>query len=480
MNSQPFQSDLVASLDNIEAEQALLGAILVNNSSIDMVSRHLEPEHFFEPLHRYIYRIADERIKQGRGCTPVTLLGELPKDLIVNGDMTVAAYLAKLASDAVNVINARDYALAVKEMWDKRSTDACGEELKSLAHSIVPETEFLSKIEEITNRLLAIQAERTTDAGRCSIIDEYMEDLTAAAKRREIAGVPMCLSEVTRVLSEPCFEAGNLYGLLSSSGEGKTSLTLQFMYHALEKGHPVLFLSFDQSRVQCMRQMVAQIHGIEVRRQRSGDMSEKEWEKVVDFGNWMGKQALEIVECTDQSAAQLAGFARQFVKRFANGKVPLVVVDHIGSVKPEDRRADEGTKAKQINQVFKTSAKQTGAAYLVLNQRNSWGMRRDQPRPISADLYGGDPAKQAYDAILYLYRFKKFYEDKKAIASGSDWKKIEKNFPSAVRVDGEDIAELGALKVRFGDPHVRERVEFEARFTRYVSLKPPPEEGLPL
>jgi replicative DNA helicase len=177
-----------------------------------------------------------------------------------------------------------------------------------------------------------------------------------------------------------------------------------------------------------------------------------------------------VVKCTDHSAPQLLAFARAFVKRFGNGNVPLIVVDHIGAVKPEDRRADEGTKAKDINKVFKAGAEQTGAAWLILNQRNSYGMKRDNPRPISADLFGGDPAKQAYDAIFYVYRYLKFLEERKAIASSeSDWKKIAKVFPSAVREGGEDIAQIGAIKVRFGNAAITRNLIFEARFTRYRS-----------
>src|SRR5690606_31310662 len=104
-------------------------------------------------------------------------------------------------------------------------------------------------------------------------------------------------------------------------------------------------------------------------------------------------------------------------------------------------------------------------------------MKRDNPRPISADLFGGDPAKQAYDAIFYVYRFLKFLEERKATAStDADWKKIDKIFPSAVRNDGEDIAEIGCIKCRFGSPHIRARLKFEARLTLYKSDRMPAEQ----
>ncbi len=413
-------------------------------------------------------------IRAGRNPNPVTVKSFLPSDQMV-GDITAAQYLAHLAAEAVNVINAREYGLAVHEMWIRREAIIAAEEVAGVAYDLPPDKDILAELAPVEERLAELRAEQVRGEVRKRLGRRYIDNMTAANQRGEIQGVPICLPEIAEVISEPCFEAGNLYGLLSSSGEGKTALTVQIITHAIEQGHPVLFLSFDQSSDQIVRQMIAQKHGIEARRQRDPRLlSEGEWGTCVDFAQWLDGCPFEVVKCTSHGAAQLVGFARTFVKRFGNKRKPLVVVDHIGSVEPEDKRADEGTKAKNINKVFKGGAETTDAAWLVLNQRNSYGMKRDNPRPISADLFGGDPAKQAYDAIFYLYRFIKFLEERKAIASTeSDWKKIDKIFPSAVRQGGEDIAELGAVKVRFGSPHVRSRLTFEARLTLYKSDKPP-------
>jgi replicative DNA helicase len=452
---------------NIEAEQALLGAILVNNAAYDRVASFLEPQHFNEKLHRKIYEVAGELIRMGRGVTPITIKSFLPENEKIGTDLTVAQYLVKLAAESVTIINARDYGLAVHEMWIRREAILAAEDVASIAYDLPPDHDVLAELAPMEEKLAALRAERVRTDGRKSAGQAYLEEMQAAYKRGEVRGVPIALPEIGEVISEPCFEAGNLYGLLSSSGEGKTSLTLQLISHALRAGHPVQFLSYDQSRVQCVRQMVAQEHGIEARRQRNPKLlSEREWETCVDFANWLDAQPFEVVKCTDHGAAQLVGFARTFLKRHGNGKVPFIVVDHIGSVKPDDRRADEGTKAKDINKVFKAGAETTDGAWLILNQRNSYGMRRDNPRPISADLFGGDPAKQAYDAILYLYRQEKFKAEREAVAaSDADWKKIHKVFGSEVA----GVAEIGAVKVRFGSPNIRKLVRFEDRFTRYVS-----------
>lgn len=477
-----YDSSIRVVPENIEAECALLGAILLNNQAFDVINRLLEPEHFFEPLHQKVYEVIGQSLANGRGANPVTLKNSLPAKVdglkIEGQDVTVSAYLAHLCTHAVTVVNAPDYAAAVFDAWVARQAIGALQDGVDAYFNLAPGENPLKAFEPIEERMAAIRADAQKSSPIKNAGQSYLDALSESFRRGEVRGVPIALDEIAEVISEPCFEAGNLYGLLSSSGEGKTSLTVQLILHALKKGHPVCFLSYDQSSDQVIRQMVAQEHEIEARRQRDARLlSEQEFKTCMDFAGWIGRQPFEVIKCTDQSAPQLVGIARTFVKRRDNGKVPLVVVDHIGVVKPEDRRADEGTKAKGIGQILKAGAEMTDAAWLVLNQRNSFGMKRDNPRPISMDLFGGDPAKTPFDAIFYLYRYLKFLEERKAIASSdSDWKRIEKTFPSAVREEGIDIAEVGSIKARFGNPHIRQRLIFEARLTRYKSDRAPVEQ----
>lgn len=468
---------------NIEAETALLGAILVDNAAYDRVSAFLDAEHFHDQLHRRIYEVASQMIAANKGANPITMKGFLPEKvdgLKIDGqDAPVFAYLVRLATQAVGLGIARDLGYAIHEAWIRRQAISACEGIVSLAYDLPPDKDVLSELAPIEDRLAALRAERVRGESRKGAGQVYLDSLSAAYQRGEVRGVPICLQEIANVLSEPCFEAGNLYGLLSSSGEGKTSLTLQIIGHALKQGHPVLFLSYDQSAEQCVRQMVAQEHSIEFRRQRDAkQLSEKEFAVCMDFANWIESRPFEVIKCTDQGAPQLAGFARTFIKRHANGRAPFIVVDHIRAIKSDNDRLDEGTKALRIGQILKSAAEMTGAAWLVLNQRNTFGMRRDNPRPIAADLFGGEGAKAPFDAIFYLYRYLKFLEERQATASSEmDYKKIARVFPSAVREDNEDIAQVGVIKSRFGNPALKENLIFEARFTRYKSENPPPEPG---
>lgn len=456
---------------DIEAEGGLIASILADNTIFDAVSRMIEPIHFHEKLYADCFKIISDMLAAGKHVSPITIKSKMPEHLIISEGMTLGQFLLGITKHATHKAGAKGYAEVIHEMWIRRQAIVMGEELAATAYSLVPEKNIIDEIGDIEERLIQIRAERLRESASVDIGAQYIENLNQAFQAKQIKGVGICLPEIGDVLSEPCFEAGNYYGMLSSSGEGKTSLTLQQICHALRCGHPVQFQSYDQSQDQCMRQMVAQEYGLEARRQRSGDIHEKEFQKAMEFAKWIDDCKLfEVIACNDENAPQLAGYARNFIKRRGNGKVPLIVTDHIGSVTPrqEDSKADEGTKAKNINKVCKSTAKQLNAVWLMLNQRNTKGMSRDNPRPIAADLYGGEGAKQAYDAVLYLYRQEKFKAERVATAANDrDWKTINKVFAE----NAEGIAELGAIKVRFGNPTITTRVEFEARFTRYVSMR---------
>jgi replicative DNA helicase len=458
---------------NVDAEQSVLGQILNDNRCFDRISSFLEEEHFHEKLHQKIYFVCGELIRTGKQATPISVKTFLPAKGTI-GDMTMVQYLARLASDATGAFAVRENAIAVHEAWIARQAISAATDFLDFCFDPPPGVEVVGERTDLEDRLAQLRGLRVKSETRRGAGQQYIDNMNGVRQRGDVPGIPIALEEIQRVISEPTFELGNYYGLLSSSGEGKSSLTVQLVYHALANGCAVQFQSFDQSAEQIVRQMVAQRYKIEARRQRFGDLKEGEWLEASLFAKWLDEQAFEVIECTHEGAPQLVGYARNFKRRRAGDRRLLIVTDHVNAVMPEKstERADEGSKAAAINSILKAGAKSVNAAWLVLNQRNTKGMQRDNPRPIASDLYGGEGAKRAYDAVFFLYRYKKFYAERCAIASkDADWKIINKVFPSAVR-EGKDIADIGACKVRFGDPSIRETLDFNARFTLLESIAP--------
>jgi len=140
---------------NIEVEQALLGAILVNNEAFYRVSDFLEPEHFFEPLHKKIYKDIGSLVRAGKSASPITLKTFLPADLDIGG-MNGSQYLARLATEATTVINAADYGRTVYDMAIRRALIGIGEVMVNVAYDAPVELAPQNQIEDAERRLFEL------------------------------------------------------------------------------------------------------------------------------------------------------------------------------------------------------------------------------------------------------------------------------------------------------------------------------------
>jgi replicative DNA helicase len=465
-------NDRITEDDAFKAAEKFFACMLADNNVL--ADSGLDEEDFAEDLHRRIFVQARRLFQSQQHVNAVSLKPGIPRD-IQGLNCSPAEYLSRLqmlgATPAIRfeLDSSLQIIKGVALSRSLANEAQFASEIANEGHSLLTLDEEIEHLEqrlkERRTRLSALKA--GTSAG-----SSYLSAFNASAKRDGVVGVPIALPELAKVLSEPVLEAGNLYGLLSSSGEGKTSLTVQLILYAIKQGHPVLFLSYDQSAAQCVRQMIAQEKGIDIRQQRDPSklMSQQEQDTCVQFAMWIDRQPLEIIRCQREGITQIVAYARRFIKKHANGKTAFVVVDHVGKVKPRDPKLSPDRISGEVTVEAKACADETQSAWLMLNQRNSFGTRRDNPRPIAADLYGGEGARADYDAVAYLYRAEKYKAEREKIAATpNDWTKIKSVFGSEV----EGVAELGSIKVRFGDPTITETLKFEARYTRYVSDKPP-------
>src|SRR6059058_5860360 len=149
---------------NIEAEQALLGAILVNNEALYRVSDFLEPQHFFEPIHRQIYDISRSLIRTGKLASPVTLKTFLPADVDIAG-LTVSQYLARLAAEATTVINAEDYGRTIYDLSIRRDLIKIGEDMVNVAFDAPVDFAPRAQIEDAERQLYELAESGRYDGG---------------------------------------------------------------------------------------------------------------------------------------------------------------------------------------------------------------------------------------------------------------------------------------------------------------------------
>lgn len=490
MNVQANPVDLAEAV-NIEAEQALLGCLLIDNALLASEVAFLEPAHFGEKLHQDIFNAIADLVARGRRADPITLKSYLA-DEDISPDFTVSQYLARLVAEAVPSSFIRDYALAVIDSHAARKAATACQDYAGLFLHRDPSKGITDLVAGLEDELGAVRALAPSVKERENIgdvVDSIMSGFSATGSTSGKV-IPVPLAEIADVLDDDGFRAGNLYGLLGASGEGKTSLTLQIVRKACETGHPTLILSYDQEFSQVLMQMASQDAGISVADMlrhnppNNVTINKHEADLIADALQRIRAMPLSVRKLDRHKVGGLLGLAKAWEKRVRKTRqpdgsewgVPLIVLDHVSAVTPEDAKADAGSKAAGVNRPFKALALELNAACLLLNQRNGEGSKRYIPRPIASDLFGGEGARSDYDAILYIYRPERWRDEQLRIAKdGAEAGKIRERFMlretwESTPIDPEGKAEIGAIKTRYAKVTSR-FVEFEGRYTRYKSTR---------
>src|SRR6187551_3011844 len=217
---------------NIEAEQALLGAILVNNDAFYRVSDFLEPKHFFEPIHQTIFETAGSLIRMGKIATPVTLKTFVPAETDIGG-MTVGQYLARLAAEATTIINAQDYGRTVYDLSIRRALIQVGEDMVNVAFDAPVDFSPRNQIEDAERRLYELAETGRYDGGfqRFAQALTTAIDMAAHAFQRDgkLSGVATGLDDLDRMMGG--LQQSDLIILAGRPGMGKTALATNIGYN---------------------------------------------------------------------------------------------------------------------------------------------------------------------------------------------------------------------------------------------------------
>src|SRR4051795_13431371 len=275
---------------NIEAEQALLGAILVNNEAFYRVSDFLEPVHFFEPIHQKVYELASSLIRAGKVATPVTLKTFLPPDLDVAG-LTASQYLARLAAEATTVINAEDYGRTIYDLAIRRTLIIIGEDVVNLAYDAPVDLAPREQIEDAERRLYELAETGRYDGGfqRFASALTTAVDMAARAYQRDgnLSGLATGLADMDRMMGG--LQPSDLVILAGRPGMGKTALATNIAFNIAKayegekqpdgaiktlNGGIVGFFSLEMSAEQLATRIIAEQSGVPSYKIRRGDIRE--------------------------------------------------------------------------------------------------------------------------------------------------------------------------------------------------------------
>ena len=217
---------------NIEAEQGLLGAILVNNDAFYRVSDFLEPKHFYEPIHQLIFETTASIIRAGKIATPVTLKTFVPAETDIGG-MTVAQYLARLAAEATTIINAQDYGRTVYDLSIRRDLIRVGEDMVNVAFDAPVDFAPRAQIEDAEKKLYDLAESGRYDGGfqKFSQALTVAVDMAAAAYSRDgnLSGLSSGLREMDVKMGG--LQSSDLIILAGRPAMGKTALATNIAYN---------------------------------------------------------------------------------------------------------------------------------------------------------------------------------------------------------------------------------------------------------
>lgn len=446
---------------NLDAEQELLGAILVNNEAAMKVSGFLQPEHFFHEAHRRIYQATLTLIERGEIANPVTLKAYFERDEVITkaGGTT---YLARLAAAATTVINAEDYAKVIHDLALRRQLIGIGEEMVNRAYDPKVDEAATHQIEETEQRLFKLADEGSSEGGFVSFRDSVMESvrsIDAAWKKGGLSGVTTGLRDMDKMLGG--MHPSDLVILAGRPSMGKTSLATNIAFNAARSGTPVAFFSLEMASEQLATRILAEETEIPSEKLRRGDITDDEFtRKIVPASKELAQLPFYIDDTGAISISLLRSRARR-LKRTNN--IGMIIVDYLQLVRGSNSRRNDNRvqEISEVTQALKALAKDLNVPVIALSQLSRAVESRDDKRPQLSDLRESGAIEQDADVVMFVFR-EEYYEMRKQPTEGTpehaEWQ------DKMGRI--ANLAEVIIGKQRHG-PIGRVLLHFESAFTKF-------------
>ncbi|MBX4336049.1 replicative DNA helicase [Bartonella raoultii] len=460
---------------NIEAEQALLGALLINNDAHDRVSDFLKPEHFFELLHQKIYDVLSHFIKGGKLANPVTIKPFIPAEEKI-GDITVFNYVIRLAKEAVTIINAEDYGRVIYDLFIRRSLINLGTQIVNTAFNAPIELTPAQQIETIEHQLFNL-AEKGKYGGGFENFDEAVKkaiDMASAAKKRssQLSGIATHI----RTLDEKMggLQPSDLIILAGRPGMGKTSLVTNIAFNIANacnrdvttqenEGGIVGFFSLEMSSEQLATRIISEQTEVSSSDIRRGNISEEQFTKLLRAMNRLQKAPLYIDQTGGISITQLAARARRLKRQHG---LDVLIIDYIQLMTSSSKRSSEN-RVQEITEIttgLKALAKELNIPIIALSQLSRQVENRTDKRPQLSDLRESGSIEQDADIVLFVYREEYYLKNEEPKVGSLEHTKWQEAMDAAF-----GKADVIVAKQRHG-PTGTVHLAFQSDFTRFSDL----------
>src|SRR5215213_1633110 len=461
---------------NVEAEAALLGALMIDNRLVEDVQLKLRPDHFFEPLHGRIYEAILRMTDANRVANPVTLRPLFESDESIK-EVGGPAYLAQLTGSGAAVIGARDFAQQIYDLALLRALVGVGRGLVEGALDTSEDVAPLAQIERAETELYKV-AEEGGAEGKAKSFAESTKDALAMAERALNSGGH--LSGFTTGLEGLNTKIGGLHKsdlivVAGRPGMGKSALGTNMAFAAARRflrdteegiepaksaGAPAVLFSLEMSADQLATRILAEQSGITSENLRTGRISQQEFRDLARAAAELQSLPLYIDDTPGLTIAALRTRARRLKRQKGIG---LIVVDYLQLLQGTGRSGNDNRvqEISEISRGLKQLAKELDLPVLALSQLSRAVEQREDKRPQLSDLRESGSIEQDADMVWFVYREEYYLANKNPGDDHADFPKWQEEMN---RVYG--LAELIIAKQRHGATG-KVRMKFESRITRF-------------
>ena len=450
--------------NNIEAEQAVIGSILVSNDIFDEISTIIPSINFYDPMHQKIFEAIESLVYKGMLANPITLKNYFEDE---KDDLNVPDYLVKITKFSTSVRQAVEYSKIIYDMFVRRELIKISEQTIDSAKLNELDTNGQTIIEN-SERLLFDLAEKGSFNSSLVKFDEAMKqtiEMASAAYKNEegIVGVPTGLRDLDDKLGG--LHQSDLIIIAGRPSMGKTSLATNIAFNAAQKlqesgkKSSIAFFSLEMSSEQLSTRIISEQARISSNDIRRGRISDEQFDKFLETSKNIAELPLYIDETPAISIAAMSNRARRIKRLFG---LDMVVVDYIqlmrGTTFNKDGRVQE---ISQITQGLKAIAKELAVPVVALSQLSRQVEQRDDHKPQLSDLRESGSIEQDADVVMFVYR-EGYYlsrkEPREATVEHAEWQ--------AKMNEVAHLAQIIIGKQRHG-PIGNVTLEFEERFTKF-------------
>jgi replicative DNA helicase len=392
---------------NVEAEEAVLGSLLIDPDAIIRVATFLQAVDFYVERHSWVYEAMRDLHERREPADLVTLTDELERrgQLVEIGG---AAYLTSLINATPTSIHVEFYARIVERTAVlRRLIDAAGQIARLAYEDTNDADEVVDRAEEIIFGVAARRVDRDLRPIR-QVLDQYHDRVEYLYQHRgEIVGIPTGLADLDKLLGG--MQRSDVLILAGRPGMGKTSLALSIALHAARRWQKrIAMFSLEMSDEQLVQRLISAETGIDSQRLRLGDIKENEWPTFMQATNLLSNTSFFIDDTAAISALELRTKARRL---HAEHGLDMIIIDYLQLMRGDSRSENRQQEISYISRSIKALARELNVPILALSQLSRQVESRHDKRPMLSDLRESGSIEQDADVVMFVYRDDVYNQD---------------------------------------------------------------------